>query len=131
MHPSQASPRTIDVLIVDDDPDVRANLRALLAAAGYHCAEADNGVEAVAVARQSPPRLVLLDLMMPELDGLGAARQIHRHPGTRHVALCCLTARDDEDARRAARRAGCQTFLTKPFDADALLDAVSLALITC
>jgi CheY-like chemotaxis protein len=128
MHPQPSPHLPIDVLIAEDDPDVREHLRRFLEGAGYACAEAENGAEAVAVARQSPPRFLLLDLMMPELDGVATARTIRADPRTHHVSICCLTALDDATARRRALRAGCQSYLTKPVDADALLDVVSVAM---
>src|SRR5581483_3645000 len=89
----------LDVLIVEDDPDVRAFVRAVLEAAGYSCAEAGDGREALAVAGASPPRLALRDLMMPELDGLATARRLQAAAGARPIRLYCLTARDDPSAR--------------------------------
>jgi CheY-like chemotaxis protein len=119
---------SIDVLIAEDDPDVRRMLRVLLECDGYTCAEAEDGWEAMAIARETPPRLVLLDLMMPGLDGFSVARQLRSDPQTRTVHLCCLTALDYPEARREARRAGCEVYLTKPFHLDGLLDVVSTAL---
>jgi CheY-like chemotaxis protein len=65
MFPHRPSAIAGDVLIAEDDPDIRENLRFLLEHAGNSCAEAEDGTEAVEVARLSPPRLLLLDLMMP------------------------------------------------------------------
>jgi CheY-like chemotaxis protein len=117
----------IDVLIAEDDAITRLTLRQLLEDEGYRCAEADNGREAVEIARQCSPRLVMLDVMMPELDGFHAARQLRSDPGTRTVPILFLTARDDR-AARAACRADHATLLTKPVDYDGLLDVVSVAL---
>lgn len=128
MPPHRASPSAIDVLIAEDDPDIRASLRFALRHAGYTCAEADNGADAVAMTRFRPPRLLLLDLMMPALDGLAVARQVHADPRTAAVPICCLTARADAVARREAARAGCTVFLTKPAPTEVILDSVALAL---
>jgi two-component system response regulator MprA len=117
----------IDVLIVDDDPDLRHDLRVLLEGEGYSCAEAEDGAEALNVIEQCTPRLALLDLMMPKADGLTVARHLRAKRQTRGVHIQILTGRGDASARRAAEAAGCEAFLTKPFDVDDLLATVSLA----
>ena len=122
------SPDSIDVLIVEDDAITRRTLRTVFEAEGYSCAEADDGREAVEIARQCPPRLVLLDVMMPGMDGFTTARLLRKDPRTRDVRIHFLTARDDAVARRRARRAGGQGILTKPIDFDGLLDSVSITL---
>jgi CheY-like chemotaxis protein len=119
---------SIDVLIAEDDPDVRFIVRHLLEGQGYRCAEAEDGREAVDIARQCPPRLVLLDLMMPGVDGFSAAEQLRADPHTRGTHIHCQTALDFPAAHRAARQAGCEVFLTKPIDPEGLLDVVSTPL---
>jgi CheY-like chemotaxis protein len=114
----------VDVLIAEDDPKLRDVLRALLEQKGYRCTVAASGREAVACARQSPPRLALLDLTKPGSDSLFVARQLRADPQTRHTHIHCLSARSDAAARRQARQAGCESFLTKPLDADTLLKVV-------
>jgi len=122
------SPQTLDVLIVEDDPGARTAVRRLLEREGYTCAEAGDGREAVDIARLRPPRLVLMDLMMPEMDGFAAARQLRLDPRTQDIPIHCLTGLDFPEARRAAKRSGCEVFLTKPLDVEGLLDNVSVAL---
>lgn len=119
--------RQIDVLIVDDDPEVRADLRTLFETQGLTCAEAGTGAEAIEVALLSPPRLALVDFMMPDGDGAETARALRANPRTRRAHVYMLTARTDPEAERAARRAGCEVFLTKPLEASALLEVVDLA----
>jgi CheY-like chemotaxis protein len=117
---------TIDVLIVEDDAITRLTLRRLLENEGYTCAETDDGCEAVEIARQCVPRLALLDVMIPGMDGFSVARQLRSDPRTRSTRIQFLTGRDDPQARRRAHREG---ILTKPFDFDGLLDTVSTALL--
>src|SRR5207244_5139246 len=95
MRSRQKAGASIDVLIAEDDAITRLTLRQLLEGQGYRCAEAEDGAEAVAIARQCPPRLLLLDVMMPVLDGFCAAQQIRSDPGTRDLPILFLTARDD------------------------------------
>jgi CheY-like chemotaxis protein len=116
---SPTTPRaSIDVLIAEDDPVIRLAVRQLLEDEGYTCAEAEDGRDVLDIALQYPPRLVLLDLMMPEIDGFTAAEELRSNPLTHDVPIHCLTALDFPAARRAAERSGCDVFLTKPFDVD-------------
>jgi CheY-like chemotaxis protein len=128
MSTSAKSFAPIDVLVVEDDPVVRLAVREVLEGQGYTCAGAEDWREAIEIAQQSHPRLVLLDLMMPDVDGFTAAEQLRADPHTCDVPIHCLTALDFPAARRAAQRSGCEVFLTKPFDVEGLLDVVSTAL---
>jgi CheY-like chemotaxis protein len=129
MHAPTEPSDSLDVLIAEDDAITRRTLRQLLENEGYSCAEADDGREALEIARQSPPRLALLDVMMPGMDGFTAARHLRADPRTRNTRIHFLTARDDAAARRAARQAGGAGILTKPFDFDGLLDTISIVLL--
>jgi CheY-like chemotaxis protein len=122
MHASEGPPDGIDVLIAEDDEPLRAGLRFLLEREGYACADVGDGRAAVALARRSPPRCVLLDLAMPGLDGIAVVRRLRSDPRTCDTHIHCLTGRQDPEARRQALEAGCEHFLTKPVDADTLLD---------
>jgi CheY-like chemotaxis protein len=128
MRTPDAPHSSLDVLIAEDDPGIREALCFLLEHEGYTCATAENGREAVEIAQQTPPRLVLLDLMMPEMDGFKAARQLRKDPRTRDVHIHCLTGRTDPAARLQAHRAGCEVYLTKPVDVEGILDVVCVAL---
>jgi len=124
MHAPKTLSRSVDILIAEDDAVIRTSLRHLLEKQGYSCAEAENGREALDVARARPPKWVLLDLAMPELDGFAVAEQLRSDPRTRAAHIHCLTGRKDQAARRQARQAGCELFLTKPVDVDTLLQLV-------
>jgi CheY-like chemotaxis protein len=113
-----------DVLIADDDALLRATVRSLLEQHGYTCAEAGDGREAVAVARHRRPQCVLLDLVMPGLDGFAVARQLRADPRTRRARIHCLTGRTDPDSRRRALAVGCELFLPKPVEPESVLQAV-------
>src|SRR5262245_16138225 len=123
MLPHDAPP-DLDVLIAEDDALTRSSLRLLLEHQGYTCAEAQNGREAVDLARRRPPRCVFLDVAMPVLDGLAVARSLRADPRTRGAHIHCLTGHTDPDLRARADQAGCDTFLTKPVDAERLLAVV-------
>jgi CheY-like chemotaxis protein len=125
---ARQEPAAVDILIAEDDPVTRQALREVLEHEGYRCAEAASGEEALQIAELSPPRLALLDVMMPGPDGFSIARQLHTDARTREVRVVFLTARNDAEARREARDAGCSMLLAKPIDFDGLLDALSVAL---
>jgi CheY-like chemotaxis protein len=114
----------VDVLIAEDDTPTRQSLRTLLEQQGYTCAEAEDGPRAVELALSTPPRCVLLDLAMPGLDGFAVARRLRADPRTRGAHIHCLTGRTDPGAREQARQAGCEAFLTKPADLEALLAVI-------
>jgi CheY-like chemotaxis protein len=128
MCPAATLSASIDVLIVEDDPIIRLAVRQLLEGEGFTCAEMEDGRDLLDFALLCHPRLVLLDLMMPEVDGFTAAEQLRSHPGTQDILIHCLTALDFPAARRAAERSGCDVFLTKPFDVEGLVDIVRIAL---
>jgi two-component system response regulator MprA len=101
------------VLVVDDDADVRDSLRRALGYAGYEVATAVNGAEALKSVAKSPVDLIILDVLMPMLDGLGACRALRdRGDGT---PVLVLTARDAVDDRVAGLDAGADDYLVKPF----------------
>jgi signal transduction histidine kinase len=109
-RPSGARPL---VLIADDEPDIRRFLRMQME--NVDVIEACDGAEALELARLRRPQLVLLDHMMPEMDGVEVCKAIRENHSTRGVAVIILTARADEQTKLAALQAGANDFLTKPF----------------
>jgi len=99
--------------VVDDDPDVRDSLRRALGYAGYTVATAADGAEALRSLSLSPADLVILDVLMPMLDGLGACRALRERGNS--VPVLLLTARDAVDDRVAGLEAGADDYLVKPF----------------
>jgi signal transduction histidine kinase len=102
------------ILIADDEPDMLRFLKSQLSA-HYHVLEAVDGQQAVEKASQFLPDVILLDMMMPEKDGLQACREIREHTPTQSVPIVLLTARADEETKLAALSAGASDFLAKPF----------------
>jgi len=86
--------RDLPVLVVDDDPVLRQLFRRMLEAAGYTVVEAENGRVALERLRESPPSVILLDLMMPEMDGFEMVTELRRHDGLRAIPVIVVTARD-------------------------------------
>src|SRR5262245_3225238 len=112
------------ILVVDDFDDARELFCACLEQAGYRTAEARNGVEAIDRAIELRPEVVLLDLAMPELDGVEAARRLKADERTRDSRLLALTGYAVERYADAARAAGCERVLVKPVLPSDLVDAI-------
>lgn len=112
------------VLVVEDYADSRFMLGRLLEMSGYRVLEAADGREAVALAERECPDVVLMDLQMPVLDGLTATSIIRRVESICHVPVIAVSAQCGEDFIAAAKRVGCDHFVTKPVDFDLLLRLV-------
>ena len=124
MRPTPPPGRPRPILVVDDDAAIRRDVAAVLADEGYTVAEAPDGGAALARARAAPPRLILLDMRMPGMDGWEFARRYRARPGP-HAPIICVTAAPDA-AAVAARGAqiGAVASLSKPFDLEELLALV-------
>jgi two-component system cell cycle response regulator DivK len=104
------------ILIVDDNPANLKLARVLLAAAGYEVRVAVDAEEALAVLDRFHPRLILMDLQLPGMDGLTLTRLLKDDPATRHVAILALTAYAMKGDEEKALLAGCDGYVTKPID---------------
>jgi two-component system response regulator MprA len=106
------------LLVVDDDPAVASLLKRGLSYEGHAVAVAASGEEALALAREQPPDLVILDIMMPGMDGLEVCRRLRQVDGALPILL--LTAKDEPTDQIAGLDSGADDYLTKPFDFDVL-----------
>jgi DNA-binding response OmpR family regulator len=104
------------VLVVDDEPSFRTICRINLEAAGIQVVEAADGEAALAVIKERCPDLILLDVMMPTLDGWELAAALTATEETRNLPIVFLTARSEPAARARGRELGAVGFITKPFD---------------
>ncbi len=113
------------VLLVEDTEDNRQMLKRLLEMSGYRVVEAINGVEAVEVADQVRPQIILMDLSLPFIDGLAATRRIRSLPNLSEVPIVAVSAHDTADFHSEALDAGCNAYITKPIDYPELEDLVN------
>jgi len=104
------------VLVADDSGDTRRVVRWMLEQKGYAVIEAADGRQAVAAAVSHRPDLILMDLMMPVLDGFDAVRQVREHEELRGVPVIAMTARDAAASRDRAEDLGFDQYLSKPLD---------------
>ena len=102
------------ILVVDDYQDAREMYAEYLQYSGFRVAEATNGNEAVAQARSLKPDLILMDLSLPGMDGWEATRVLKADEGTKHIPIVALTGHALAGASEGARKAGCDSFVTKP-----------------
>jgi two-component system, OmpR family, phosphate regulon response regulator PhoB len=126
--PMIAPVNTERVLVVDDEPDIVALVAYHLAKSGYRVSTASNGQDALGLARQERPSLVVLDLMLPGLSGFDVLEQLRADDGTRDVAVLMLTARREEPDRIRGLSLGADDYLTKPFSPQELVLRVSAIL---
>ena len=112
------SPRTI--LIVDDFDDTRLLLRTWLQKKGFRVVEAENGNRAVSEAESARPDLIIMDVEMPELDGLAATRKIRELKGFEAVPIVAVSAYGADLYRDHALAAGCDEYVSTPFEPDEL-----------
>lgn len=109
------------VLLVDDSNTVLLMEKMILAKGPYELVTARDGVEAVAKAKSEQPDIILLDVMMPNLDGLSACAAIRADPETTHIPIVMVTTRGEEQNIETAFRNGCNDYVTKPINGLELL----------
>jgi two-component system chemotaxis response regulator CheY len=117
------------ILIVDDSSSVRTVARMALREKGYEVLEAANGQEALAKLDAERCNLVISDVNMPVMDGIALLKEIKRHPNYKFTPVIMLTTEAGEDKKQQGRAAGAKAWITKPFQPQSLIDAVSKLLL--
>jgi DNA-binding response OmpR family regulator len=112
------------VLIIDDEPDVLLLCRVNLVIAGHEVLEAPNGERGLALAFREEPDVIVLDVMLPAMDGLAVLADLSAEPRTTQTPVILLTAKTQVEDRLAGWQAGCTEYVTKPFSPVALTEAV-------
>ena len=103
------------VLLAEDEPNIATSLQFLLDRAGYDVNVQENGAEALAEALANPPDLMILDVMLPDLDGLEILREIRADSAAKSLPILMLTAKGAKETQETALAAGADAFITKPF----------------
>ena len=109
------------ILIVDDSPTEMYKLTGMLEKHGHVVLKAENGADGVALARQEKPDAVLMDIVMPGLNGFQATRQLSKDPETNHIPVIMVTTKDQETDMVWATRQGAKAYITKPVDEQKLI----------
>ena len=112
------------ILIVDDSPSQLMGIRRIVEKLGHEAVTAEDGAAGVRAAREHMPDLVLMDVVMPNLNGFQATRTIKRAPATSHIPVILVTTKDQETDRIWGIRQGAQGYLTKPFSEAELTEAI-------
>ena len=110
------------ILVVDDEPDIRMFLSLALETSDYEVTMAEDGLQGREVAGRLLPDLIILDVMMPGMDGIAVLRSLRADPATAHIPIVLLTAKTSDADTWAGWEAGANYYMTKPFDIDHLLD---------
>lgn len=113
------------ILIVDDSPTETYAFKVMLEKHGHTVLTAENGADGVAVARKEMPDVVLMDIVMPGLNGFQATRQLSKGEDTSHIPVVIVTTKDQETDKVWGRRQGARGYLVKPVDEDILLDTIN------
>lgn len=116
------------VLVVDDSPTETRLISTALKKAGFNVESAPNGEEGVRVARSLRPDVILMDVIMPVLNGYQATRQLQRDPETADIPVIMVTSKDQETDRTWGLRQGAKDYLVKPVDMQELVERVRMAL---
>jgi DNA-binding response OmpR family regulator len=113
------------ILVVEDDPELNSLVGAYVELCGYSYRPALNGLAALEQARASAPALVVLDLMLPDLDGFEVCKRLKSDSSTAKVNVIMLTAMGGDDSRQRGLASGAIDYLVKPFDPDILMASIS------
>lgn len=116
--------KDIKILLVDDEPDILEILSYNLSAEGYNVFTASNGAEGVAKAKKKQPHLIILDVMMPEMDGIEACEIIRNTKGLENTIITFLTARGEDYSQVAGFDAGADDYITKPIKPKVLISKI-------
>lgn len=115
---------SIKILLVDDEPDILEILSYNLTAEGYNVLTASNGLDSVKSAKEYLPHLIILDVMMPEMDGIEACGQIRLIPELKDTLIAFLTARGEDYSQLAGYEAGADDYITKPIKPKVLISKI-------
>jgi DNA-binding response OmpR family regulator len=124
----QTEPQNIRVLIVEDDPDTRELIATILDGAGYNTLSAADGEEGLDKARAERPDLILLDLMIPRVDGIEVCRRLSADDDTRSIPVVIVTAKHELSTKLSSFVAGARRFITKPFESQDLINEIERTL---
>lgn len=125
---SEEQTQNTTILVVDDIMDNLILISLALQNKGYRVLTANNGEDAIKTALIARPDLILMDIAMPDVDGLAATRRIRKHPEMRHMPVIALTAFETLGFRQAAYEAGFDGYLTKPIDFEKLDNLIKVFL---
>jgi len=116
------------ILIVDDSPSQLLGIKRIVEKLGHEALTAEDGAAGVDAAKREVPDLILMDVVMPNLNGFQATRAITREPTTKHIPVILVTTKDQETDRMWGMRQGAKAYITKPFSEKELLEIIQSTL---
>lgn len=114
------------VLVVDDSPAELANIKGILSDTGITVLSATNGKEAVEIAKADRPDLIFMDVIMPEMDGFAACRELSNNAETKDIPVVFVTSKDQKADRMWAEMQGGKAYITKPYQPDQIVDQLKM-----
>lgn len=118
------------ILIVDDSPSQLMSIRRIVEKLGHDALTAEDGAAGVEAAKRELPDLILMDVVMPNLNGFQATRSISREPTTKHIPVILVTTKDQDTDRVWGMRQGAKAYITKPFSESELADVINQYIAT-
>lgn len=112
------------ILIVDDSPSQLMGIRRLVEKLGHEALTAEDGAAGVEAAKRELPDLILMDVVMPNLNGFQATRAITREPATKHIPIVLVTTKDQDTDKMWGMRQGAKAYITKPFNDNELAEVI-------
>lgn len=116
------------ILIVDDSPTETHVLKKILEGSGFQTLSAENGEAGIEAAKEHRPDLILMDVVMPGLNGFQATRKISKDPDTQHIPVIIVTTKDQDTDKMWGMRQGAREYVTKPVDSSELLSKIKAVL---
>lgn len=116
------------ILVIDDEPDIRVLIKYNLEKEGFKVMEASNGKQGIEIAKNSLPDLILLDVMMPQMDGIETCEKLKEAPELKNTMICFLTARGEDYSQIAGFEAGADDYITKPIKPKVLISRINAIL---
>ena len=116
------------ILLIDDEPDITELIKFHLDNKGYEVKIASNGLEGISIATEFHPDLIILDVMMPEMDGVEVCQKLKENPKTKDILICFLSARSEDYSQIAGLEAGADDYVTKPIKPKVLLSRIKALL---
>lgn len=113
------------ILVVDDSPTILAGTTKILTSAGHDVIQADGGAQAIKKANSERPDIIIMDVVMPDMNGFQATRKLTTSPETQHIPIIMLTTKDQETDKVWAQRQGASDYIVKPPKAKDLLNKIA------
>lgn len=116
----------MDILVIEDEPTSLKLAHVVLTAAGHRVSEAEAAAKAIEAIKKTRPEVILMDLQLPDIDGISLTRRLKSDPQTKDIPIIAITGYPNKWSRQAAMEAGCAAYIVKPVDTRALVNEVAV-----